>query len=204
MANQMQDSVEEGHSLLSYPPARAVQVEIQKYAVAHEGEIREVLKESSADADRAIAADVLGYAADKRTVIPDLVGAARDPYHETRNNAVRALYAIGMLAQRKPELGLRIPYGEVVPLLNSPTWTDRNKTSMVLFSLSQTGDPALMQVLKAQAMGPLVEIARWQSPGHAFPGLFLIARITGMGDEDAFKAIQAGDRETILSRVSSH
>lgn len=203
MANQMEDSVTEGHSLLAYPPARELQLAMQRYTVAHEVELRQVLRTSSADADRAIAADALGYAADKKSVIGDLVAAARDPYPETRNNAVRALYAIGMLAQRKPELGIQVPFSAIVPLLNSPVWTDRNKTSMMLFSLSQSRDPALMQLLRAQAMGSLVEIARWQSPGHAFPGLFLVARITGMSDEDAFNAYQAGDREKILSRASS-
>lgn len=204
VANQMQDSVADGHSLLAYEPARVLQLAIREYTIAHEEELKRVLKNSSADADRAIAAEALGYAADKKTVIPDLVAAARDPYSTTRNNAVRALYSIGILAERKPELGIKVPYGEIVALLNSPTWTDRNKTSLALFSLSQGRDPVLMQLLKTQAMGSLLEIARWQSPGHAFPGILLIARITGMSDEDAFTAFQAGDREKILSRLSSH
>lgn len=203
-SGQMEDNVDEGHSLLGYQPAREVQLAIQRYTVAHVDELRRVLRTSSADADRAIAADVLQYVNEKQSVIPDLVVAARDPYDVTRNNAVRALYAFGMLAERRPDLGLRIPYEAIVPLLNSPVWTDRNKTSMALWALTQSRDPALLTLLKQDALGSLVEIARWQSQGHAFPGLLVIARITGMSDEAAFQAVQAGDRDSILSRVSLH
>lgn len=198
------DSVAEGHSLMSYGPAREWQRAIQRYAVAHEGELRRVLRGSSSDADRAIAAEALGYAADKKSVIPDLVAAARDPYGDTRNNAVRALYAIGILAQRHPELKIVVPVEEILPLLYSPVWTDRNKTSLALFSLSQTRDPALLELLKAKALEPLLEIARWQSSGHAFPAFFIVARIAGVSDEEAFQAFQAGERERILARVSQH
>jgi hypothetical protein len=203
-AGQSADDVSEGHSLLAFPPAREAQLAMRRYVVAHEAEVKRVLKESREDEDRAMAAQALGYAADKKTVIPDLVAAAFDSYGETRNNAVRALYAIGILAQKHPELELQVPIERVIPLLYSIEWTDRNKTSLALYSLSESRDPALLAALKAKALEPLLEMARWQSEGHAFPGYFIVARIAGVSDEEAFRAFQAGEREQILARVSPH
>jgi hypothetical protein len=39
---------------------------------------------------------------------------------------------------------------------------------------------------------------------HAFPAFFIVARIAGVSDEEAFQAFQAGERERILARVSQH
>ncbi|HWA15284.1 MAG TPA: hypothetical protein VG817_02540, partial [Gemmatimonadales bacterium] len=102
----------------------------------------------------------------------------------------------------RPELGIQVPVEQVIPLLYSSEWTDRNKTSLALFSLSESRDPALLAVLRAKALEPLLEIARWQSDGHAMPGYFIVARIAGVSDGEAFEAFQAGEREKILARVS--
>jgi hypothetical protein len=191
------DDLTQGHSLLEYPPARAIQEQVLAYAATHEGELKKVLRESYDDESRAIAAWALGYASDKHTVISDLVAAARDPYDETRNNAIRALAAIGTLAARKPELGLSIPTEPLLTLLRSPTWTDRNKTSLALMTLTHSRDPRLLARLKQEAVGPLVEMARWKT-GHALAPYLIVGRMVGVSDSAAFAAFQRGDRESVL------
>jgi HEAT repeat protein len=44
-----------------------------------------------AGGQRALAAQVLGYASDKRAVLDDLLGAMHDQSDEVHNNAMRAL-----------------------------------------------------------------------------------------------------------------
>lgn len=197
---QSEDDMSQGHSLLAYAPARAVQEEVLRYTAAHEGELRKVLRQSADEESRAIAAWALGYAPDKHSVIPDLVAAARDPYDEVRNNAIRALSAIGRLAQLKPELGLAVPAQPLLQLMHSPIWTDRNKTSLALMMLTDRRDPALLNAIRAQATVPLVEMARWKT-GHAMAPYFVVTRMLGVSDSAAFTAYQRGDRESILQHA---
>ena len=57
---------------------------------------------TSADPEqRAIAAQVLGYVSDKQDVVEDLLYGAQDPAGAVRNNAIRALWAISILANEE-------------------------------------------------------------------------------------------------------
>lgn len=196
-AGQSGDDLSQGHSLLEYPPARAIQERVQRYTAAHVSELRTVLQTSREDESRAIAAWALGYAPDKRRVISDLVTAARDPYPEVRNNAIRALWAIGALAMRRPDLQLDFPAEPMLALLRSPVWTDRNKVGLVLMNLTQSRDSALLARLRADGLPPLVEMARWRT-GHSLGPFMVVARVLGVSDSAAFAAFQRGDREAVL------
>ena len=48
--------------------------------------------------DRAFAAEVLAYSANKQSVVEDLIYAMRDPSSGVRNNATRALALIAMIS----------------------------------------------------------------------------------------------------------
>jgi hypothetical protein len=80
-------------------------------------------------------------------------------------------------------------------LLNSPVWTDRNKSSLALLELSAARDPKLLEALRRDALTSLVEMARWKSDGHATPALMILARLAGLPDE----AVKISDRERIIS-----
>ncbi|MBC7292656.1 MAG: HEAT repeat domain-containing protein, partial [Thermoleophilia bacterium] len=97
-----------GHSLLSYARAREQQEKFQVLAGKYLAVLRDVLHHSFDAEHRAIAAYVIGYAPDKKTVVADLIEALRDPDETVRDNAMRALAAISVLALRKPELGIKI------------------------------------------------------------------------------------------------
>src|SRR5579863_171049 len=201
-AAQMGDFGEDtlqGHSLMRYPPARAVQLQFVKLAALHEAQLREVLRNSSDARQRALAAQVLGYVADKKTAIDDLIYGMRDPDEEARNNSTRALWLIAMLGQRSPELGIKVPPEPFISMLNSIVWTDRNKSSLALLEISYKRDPALLAELRQRALPSLIEMARWKTPGHAMASQFMLGRIGGMKESEIQAAVDKGDVETIIS-----
>jgi HEAT repeat protein len=155
-----------------------------------------VLRMSSDASHRALAAYILGYVTGKQEVVPDLVRAMSDPSDEVRNNAGRTLWVFADAAQP-----VRVPYDPFVTLLGSLVWSDRNKASAALLALSEKNDPRLLSLLRRRALGPLAEIARWKSEGHALPGFLLLCRIAGYSDDDARRLWVAGNREAVISRA---
>jgi len=200
------DSAEDrshGHSLTRDPTARAIQERFVRYA-AHDLELlRSVLRHSRSDNDRALAAEVIAYARDKRRIIPDLLWAMRDPSREVRNNAVRALAIIADFGHRNPELGIRIPYGPLIDLLNSSFWTDRNKSTLALDAISANRDSRLMSLLAKRALPSLAEMATWQSRGHAEPAFRILGRVAGVSEQANDDALTRAERMTIVGRWSS-
>jgi len=179
------------------PAARAIQERFIEDATAHRMLLSRVLRESSDAAHRATAAEVLAYAPDKRAIVDDLVHAMTDPAESVRNNAMRALWILAGFAARSAQR-LRIPYEPLVDLLNSPVWTDRNKASLALVSLSEGRDPALLRVLRARALPALVEMANWKSDGHARAAFFLLGRVGGLDEPAIDAAWQRRDRAKVI------
>src|SRR5262249_46801958 len=93
----LREDQSQGHSLMHDPGARAVQEQFVALADRYDRQLREALRDSDKRQERALAAQVLGYAADKTTVVDDLSSAMRDPDAEVRNNATRALWVIAAL-----------------------------------------------------------------------------------------------------------
>jgi uncharacterized protein len=188
----------QGHALNNAPALRAIQERFVAYAADNTEVLRDVLQHSSDAENRALAAQVLGYAPDKRAVVPDLVRAMRDPAENVRNNAARALLVIAQYAQQSPERGIEVPLDPFIAMLDSPVWTDRNKSSWALSELTKTRDPAALAKIRAKALPSLVEMARWKSRGHAEPSVFMLGRIAGMSEEAIAEAWKSGDRERII------
>jgi hypothetical protein len=188
----------EGHALMHDPAARAIQ---ERFIVAARdlSRLRDVLRHSSDEEHRALAAQVLGYAVNKRAVIGDLVYGMDDPSEQVRNNSARALWIIATFASGSPDLKIRIPTKPFIRLLNSPVWSDLNKTSLALMELSGNRDPALLRSIREQALGSLVQMARWKSEGHAMPALMILGRIGGWSDEDIQSASMRCERETVVN-----
>ena len=186
-----------GHALSSDPATRAVQERFGDYAGREPGHLRRVLRDSS-DADhRALAAQVLGYAPDKDAVVFDLVRAMTDASEGVRNNAMRALAVFANAAPAaRPKTP--IPTDGFIALLGSPVWTDRNKSSWALAQLTEQREPRLLEQLRREAIVPLVEMARWKSPGHAAPALTILGRIAGLSDEVVVAASTPAAREAII------
>jgi hypothetical protein len=193
------DDGAEGYSLMHYPAVRAVQEQFPKLAAQHLSQLRDVLH-NSADADqRALAAQVIAYGAERQAVAADLSEAIRDPDGEVRNNASRALWLMAAYGQKHPEAHLHIPAEPFVDMMNSIDWTDRNKSSLALFALTENRDPALLALLRQRALPSLVEMARWRAQGHAFPACAIVGRIANLPEDEIKKECWSGDREVVIT-----
>ena len=194
-SGQSAEDESKGYALSAYPPYRDVQLAMRKYALEHEPEIRRVL-ETSADADqRKAAAQLLGYAAQSKTQIDALARAAFDPDSTVRNNALRAL---AVLAASSPKVAARIPADRFIPLLLSGSWSDRNKGGLLLLHLTASRDPKLLADLRKQALGSLIEMARWRSTGHAIAYRVMLGRIAGLEEKKLEDLAEKGQVQEIL------
>ncbi|MCC6588164.1 MAG: HEAT repeat domain-containing protein [Bryobacterales bacterium] len=196
-----EENLAQGHSLMSDPGVRKHQERFIELADAHLDKIREVLRKSVDEEQRAIAAYVIGYAKDKKAVLPDLQSALRDPDDTVRNNAMRSLGAIAVLATREPDRGIAVAPVWFVEMLNSIIWQDRQTAAMTLVTITDKRDPNVMGLLKERALPALAEMARWQHLPHALPAYILLGRVGGLSEDQIQTAWKDGKREEVIQRV---
>jgi len=196
----MAEDESQGHSLMHDPAARAVQQSFIVLAARFDHELRDVLAHSRDAGQRAMAAQVLAYAADKRTVVPALVAAARDPDDGVRNNAVRALAVIAQYGGAHPEKGIRVPGAAFVSLLNSMVWTDLNKASFALFAVTGGAHPdtAVLAQVRDRALPRLIDMARWSDRSHAGSPFLVLGRAIGMPESVVDSAWARDDRDAVI------
>ncbi|MGQ0562681.1 MAG: hypothetical protein ACT443_12505, partial [Gemmatimonadota bacterium] len=187
-----------GHSLASYPPARAQQDVLIAFATAYPDSVRRVLRRSGTAEQRALAAQILAYTPAKSAIIADLADAVRDPDVNVRNHAMRALAVMAVYAQSQPESDLRVPFAPFIDMLNSVEWTDRNKASFALAALTTARDPELLRLLRERARPALIEMARWDAPGHALPAAVILGRMAGLPEREIFETFQK-NKEALLA-----
>jgi hypothetical protein len=171
----------QGYALMHDPKERALQLELRAYAVKHEPELLRAAADCSDAKQRAYAVEALGYTQQSPRQIAALVQASRDSDDGVRNDATRAL---GVLLQSNPGLAAQIPAATFIEMMMSGIWTDRNKACSVLEPMSAARDPQLLARLRAEALDPLIEMARWRSDGHAARGKMILARIAGAKEPD--------------------
>jgi hypothetical protein len=180
-----------GYSLLYDPDTRKYQLAIREWALHHESILREVLSMSSSAQHRQAAARFLGYAQQSQRQIDALAKAANDPDAAVRNNAVRALM---VLAESNSQLAAKIPADNFVALLNSGSWTDRNKAGLLLVTLTEKRDPKLLEQLRTETLDSLVEMARWRDLGHAISYRIILGRIAGIDETHVEKIAEKSDQ----------
>jgi hypothetical protein len=193
-----QEDQSKGHSLMHDPATRAVQEGFVALADRYGQQLRDVLRNSNKGDQRALAAQVLGYTTDKASVVGDLSAAMRDADADVRNNATRALWVIAVFAQKTPDRAIQVPADPFVDLLNSLTWTDRNKSSLALMALTEPRDPALLSTLRQKAVPALIEMARWKSRGHAVAPAMILGRVAGIPENELTSAAAKGNHATIV------
>ena len=188
-----------GHSLMADPDARDLQFQFAKYARANQPLLRDVLRDSADGEQRATAATLIAYAANKKEVINDLEYALQDPAESVRANALRALNAICVLAHRQPELGLHISPTWFVEMLNSNALSDRTHAADVLVTLTTQDGAAILRQIRERALDSITEMAQWKTLRYALPPFILTARIAGLTEDEIQKAWIKGDRQTAIS-----
>lgn len=192
-----------GHSLMAYPPARALQEQFISLAKDHLPEIQKVLRESVSEENRAMAAYVIGYSHRKTEVVKDLLFALQDPDDTVRGNAIRSLAAFAVLARLQPDSGLKISPTWFIEMLNSIFWTDRNNAAVSLVTLTDSRDPATLSQLRERALPSLIEMARWKHLAHALPAYILLGRVEGIPEKELQEAWSKGERESVINRVTA-
>ena len=193
-----------GHSLSADPDARAIQERFLEFADKKNlPQLREVLRNSANEEQRAMAATIIGYAADKNAVTGDLEYAVQDPDEDVRANAMRSLNAIAVLAEKQPDLGIRISPTWFVEMLNSIVLSDRTRATMALLNLTDARPPATLELLRQRALASLVEMAQWQSLRHALPAFILLGRVGGLSEQQIQERWISGDRVSMVLSVVS-
>ena len=190
-----------GHALSADPDTRAIQEQFVDFAKDHLPELRKVLRESSDEEQRAMAAYVIGYAGRKTDIVDDLQYALKDSDSGVRNNAARSIEALAVLARLSPDSGVKISPTWFIEMLNSLSWSDRNRSMRVLQILTDGHDAAVLDQLRERALASLVEMARWKTLEHALPAYLLVGRIVGLSDEQAQEAWARGDRESVIAQA---
>jgi len=188
-----------GHPLMADGAARAVQEMFPALADAHLAEIREVLRSSEDESQRAMAAYVLVYATRKSGIVNDLQYALKDADSGVRNNAARSLVALCVLAKLDPSSEVRISATWFIEMLNSLSWSDRNRALWALQTLTDSRDPMVLDQLRTRAMDALIDMARWKTLSHALPAFILLGRVAGMPEPEIQAAWTRGDRDSVIS-----
>jgi HEAT repeat protein len=168
----------------------------------HLKELRNVLRNSADEDQRATAVYVIAYAPKKAEVIDDLQYALKDADAGVRHNAVQALLAFAVLARLHPELELKVEPTWFIEMLNSLSWSDRNRALHALQVLTDKDDPAVLEQLRTRAMASLIEMARWKTLEHALPAYILVGRIAGLSDASIQAAWSRGDRESVIAAAA--
>jgi hypothetical protein len=192
-----------GESRMADPAARSLQDQFAAFATDHLDVLRDVLRNGPEPEERAVAAVVAGYAPKKADVIRDLQFALQDPEPAVRANAVRALRAIAVLSQKKPELGLKIEATWMVAMLNSLALSDRQQAVEALVTLTERPNPAALDLIRERALPSLVEMARWKTLRYALPSFLLLGRTAGIPEQELQAQWQKGDRETAIQKATA-
>ncbi|MBI4875204.1 MAG: HEAT repeat domain-containing protein [Acidobacteria bacterium] len=195
------EDLSRGHSLMADPDARAFQLEFTGLVEKNLKILREVLRNSADAEQRAMAAYLIGYAEKKRLVVDDLQWAMRDPDDGVRNNAMRSLGAIAVLAAREPEYGIQFSPTWFIEMLNSIAWSDRNKAAYALVAMTDKRDPRILDHIREVGLHSLVEMARWRHMPHALQGIILLGRLAGMPEPEIQEAWSKGEREAVIKKA---
>lgn len=191
-----------GHSLMADPLAREIQLKFFDLAKNNLRQLRDALRNSSDDELRAAAVYVMTYASDKRIIVDDLQFALRDADPSVRANAVQGLLAVLVYARLNPDLGIRIEPTWFIEMLNSLSWSDRDRAMKVLQILTDTRDASTIGQLRERALPTLIEMSRWKTLAHALPAFVLTGRVAGWTDQQIQDAWTSGNRESLIAAAT--
>jgi hypothetical protein len=194
-----QEDQSQGYALSVDPPLRKTQMEMREYALDQGDLVRDVLMNAKEDKHRIAAAEILGYATQSKAQIVALVHAARDVNRIVRNNATRALW---ILVNSNPELAAEVPMEFYIDMLLSPKWTDANKASLTLSSMTEQNNPEILNRLRQKDVRErLIEMARWRT-WHADYAKYLLGRLAGIDEERLKELVNSGQTDAIINRLS--
>src|SRR3979411_127244 len=176
------------------PLVREIQLQFPAIAETHLGELRNVLHNSADDEQRAIAAFLTGYAPKKDQVAEDLQFALRDADPGVRANAARAIVALAVYARLNADSGIKLEPTWFIEMLNSLSWSDRERALQALQLLTESRDPQMLAQLRQRALPALAEMSRWKTLEHALPAFILTGRVAGLTRQESPESWTRADR----------
>ncbi len=188
-----------GYALSADPLTREIQLRFPDLAKQHIGELRDVLRNSFDEEQRAAAALLAAYNPQKKEAVDDLQFALRDFDPGVRATAADALVALMVYSRLHPDEKLATEPTWLVEMLNSLSWSDRNHAMKALSLLSEDRDFSLLSLLRERALPSLVEMSRWKTLDHALPAFVLTGRVAGWDDQRIQDAWAKGDRESVIT-----
>jgi hypothetical protein len=157
-----------------------------------------MLETSADDRQRIVAAQLLGYSQQSKSQIASLVRASQDSNETVRNNATRALL---VLAGSSEKVAMDIPAEGFIELLLSGTWTDLNKASYLLDSMTKSRNVKLLGQLRSrEVLDRLIEMARWRT-GYGAPARYILGRIAGIDESHLKQLVTTGKVEVIINQL---
>ncbi|MCG2613628.1 HEAT repeat domain-containing protein [Terrimonas sp. NA20] len=199
LAGQATENNDQGHIWLDYPPAKPIQDSLIAYAFANLPLLKTVVRSSTFTDHRRAASWIIGFAKNKKEIIADLLIASDDKDETVRNNATRALGVIARYADQHPTAEIKIPAEHFIRHLQSIVWTDRNKSAMLLESLTANRDKSVLNKIERTSLPQIIEMARWKNPGHAMFAFIILGRIAGISEEKIFAAFTSGKRLMVVN-----
>ena len=200
-AGSTDEDLTNGHSLMLDPDVRARQEQFLTIAAQSLPLLKNVLRNSVSEEDRAMAAYIIGYAPKKTEIVNDLQQAVQDPDDGVRNNAIRALNAIEIFASLHPDAGVQVPATWFVEMLNSVSWSDRSKAVAALMNLTEKRPELVLNLIRDRALLSLAEMARWKSLRYAVGPYTLLGRVAGLTDQQIEDTWTRGAREVVIARA---
>lgn len=191
-----------GHSLMADPLVREIQLQFPGVAETHLGALRNVLRNSADDEQRAIATFLIGYAPKKDQVAEDLQFALRDADPGVRANAARAIVALAVYARLHADSGIKLEPTWFIEMLNSLSWSDRERALKALQILTDGRDATMLAQLRNRALPALAEMSRWKTLEHALPAFILTGRLAGLTEQQIQDAWSTGDRESVIAAAT--
>jgi len=190
-----------GYSMMDDPEARAFQPRFLTFAADHFDWLRDVLRNSADASQRAVAAAVIGYAADKQQAIGELQYAIGDPDGAARANAMRALTAIAVYAGKQPGRDIRIAPTWLIEMLHSIVLEDRLEAARALVVLTDSPNASALDLIRERGIDSLKEMARWTTLRYALPPFLLLGRVAGLADTEIHARWESGDRESVIQKA---
>jgi hypothetical protein len=190
-----------GYSMMDDPEARAFQPRFVTFAADHFDWLRDVLRNSADAGQRAVAAAIVGYGADKQQAAGELQYAIGDPDGSVRSNAMRALAAIAVYGGARPDSHIRIAPTWLVEMLHSIVLEDRLEAARTLVVLTDAPNPGALDLVRERGLDALREMARWTALRYALPPFLLLGRVAGLADKEIHARWESGDRSAVIEKA---
>ena len=104
-------------------------------------------------------------------------------------------------ARLDPGSGIKVEPTWFIEMLNSLSWSDRNRAVAALQILTDTRDPAVLDQLRERALPALADMARWKTLTHALPAYILLGRAAGIPEERIQDSWSRGEREPLIAEA---